>query len=65
MGDRRPERAGRRRHRVDVDALAILGRVRERIDALLVDLEPAARAEARAGIDHAASPQRTTLAAQV
>ncbi|GAA1519778.1 hypothetical protein GCM10009761_22720 [Agromyces terreus] len=48
MGDRPAERSGGRALDVDVDPLAILGGLGERVDTGLVDLEPVAGAERRA-----------------
>ena len=67
MRDRAAERACRRALRVDVDPLVVAGRVGERVDPLLRDLEPLARAELepRLQVVDPHAPQRTTLAAHV
>ena len=48
MRDRRAERSGCRALDVDVDPLVVVRRIRERLDATLVDGEPLARSEGRA-----------------
>ena len=53
MGDRAAERGLRRGRRVDMDELAVLGRVGEGVDARLVDDDPVGHADfaADAGAD--------------
>ena len=67
MRDRRAERPSGGKLRIDVDRLPVLGRLGERIDPILGDLEPRRNGlgAARELADHAKGPQRTTLAAQV
>ena len=63
MADGRAERAGGGALTVDVDPLVVAGRLRERIDALLGDLDPGGGTVLGAYLEH--SPHRTTLAAHV
>jgi hypothetical protein len=62
--DGRAERAVRGGFGIDVDPLVVAGRLRERVDLLLRDVDPAGRPELVARL-HSAGPQRTTVAAHV
>ncbi len=64
MTDRRSERPVLGALGIDVDPLVVPRCLRERVDLLLWQFDPAGRAEHVAGL-HTAAPQRTTVAAQV